>query len=179
MSDIEKQLILRLKTNDSKAFDELFLNYYGKVFNMALRFLNTKEDAEEIVQNTFIAVWENRNEIDENRSFPAYLMGIARNIVFNVVKRKLYKSRFVDHYLRTANTLDYSTEETILFQELKSAIENAWEELPPKRKTIFYLSRKEGLSYKEIAERLNITESTVNTQLSKALDFFRDKLMEV
>lgn len=174
----EKQLLSRLKNHDQKAFDEIFSHYYSRIFNLAYHFLHSREEAQEIVQIVFIAIWENRVQIDEQKSFSAYIQSIARHTIYNQLKKAVYRQRFVDFTLNQAEAEEAATEDAYQFKELQEMLENAISELPPRRREIFWLSRTKGLSYKEIALKLSITESTVNTQISKSIEFLRKKVQE-
>lgn len=178
MSYDEKQLISRLKDNDQKAFDEIFNHFYPRVYNLAFQFLHSREEAQEIVQIVFIAVWENRLQIDTERNFSAYIQSIARHTIYNQLKRAVYRQRFIDYSLKHAETEEIASDDSYQFKELQEVLEKAISELPPRRREIFYLSRNKGLSYKEIAAKLSITESTVNTQISKSIEFLRKKVKE-
>jgi len=174
----EKQLVSLLKENNQKAFDEIFKHYYSQVFNLAYHFLHSREEAQEIVQIVFIAIWENRFQIDVNKSFSAYIQSIARHTVYNQLKREVYRQRFIDYSLKQAESENAVCDDSYQYKELQEVLENAISELPPRRREIFYLSRNKGLSYKEIASKLSITESTVNTQISKSIEFLRKKVQE-
>jgi RNA polymerase sigma-70 factor (ECF subfamily) len=174
----EKQLISRLKNNDQKAFDEIFNHYYSRIFNLAYHFLHSREEAQEIVQVVFIAIWVNRLQIDTEKSFSAYIQTIARHTIYNQLKRAVYRQRFIDFSVKQAEAEQSVAENTYEYKELQELLENAIAELPPRRREIFYLSRSKGLSYKEIATKLSITESTVNTQISKSIEFLRKKVAE-
>jgi RNA polymerase sigma-70 factor (ECF subfamily) len=178
MLNDEKQLLSRLKNNDQKAFDEIFRHYYSRIFNLAYHFLHSREEAQEIVQIVFIAIWENRFQIDEQKSFPAYIQSIARHTIYNQLKKAVYRQRFIDFTIKQTETEEAAVEEAYQYKELQEVLENAIAELPPRRREIFYLSRSKGLSYKEIALKLSITESTVNTQISKSIEFLRKKVKE-
>ncbi|NJK96749.1 MAG: sigma-70 family RNA polymerase sigma factor [Bacteroidales bacterium] len=116
--------------------------------------------------------------MDGEKSFPAYIQSIARHLIYNQLKRAVYKQRFIDLSLQKGEISENLAEEYIHFRELQQILENAVSELPPRRREIFNLSRNEGLSYKEIASRLSVQESTVNTQISKAIEFLREKLKD-
>lgn len=169
----DKILVKSLKDDDVNAFNELYKRYHSRVFQLGKRFLPYKEDAEEIVQMVFIAVWDNRNKIDENQNFGSYILSIARHGIYNTLRKAVYRQGYID-YLRQ-NVVDHTfvTEEVVLFNELETRLHDILESMPPKRREIFKLHREEGLSYKEISERLSITSSTVNTQLTKALEYIR------
>ncbi len=175
----ETNLIRRLKQDDEKAFNILFYQHHARVYNLARSFLRYKEDAEEIVQIVFIALWENRSRIDEDQSLSAYILTIARHWIYNTIKKSIYRHGYLEHLQTQNKSLEYVTEDVVLFNELNSIVDKLTNELPPKRSEIFRLSRNEGLSYREIANRLSITESTVNTQLTKALDYVRKNIKSV
>jgi RNA polymerase sigma-70 factor, ECF subfamily len=172
----ETNLINRLKQGDEKAFNILFYQHHARVYNLAKRFLPFKEDAEEIVQIVFIALWENRQKIDENQSLSGYILTIARHWIYNTIKKNIYRQGYLEHLQQQSSALEYVTEDLVQFNELNALVDKLTNELPPKRSEIFKLSRNEGLSYKEIAHRLSITESTVNTQITKALDYVRKNI---
>jgi RNA polymerase sigma-70 factor, ECF subfamily len=172
----ETNLINRLKQGDEKAFNILFYQHHARVYNLAKRFLPFKEDAEEIVQIVFIALWENRQKIDENQSLSGYILTIARHWIYNTIKKNIYRQGYLEHLQQQSSALEYVTEDLVQFNELNALVDKLTNELPPKRSEIFKLSRTEGLSYKEIAHRLSITESTVNTQITKALDYVRKNI---
>jgi len=172
----ETNLINRLKQDDEKAFNILFYQHHARVYNLAKRFLPDKEDAEEIVQIVFIALWENRQKIDENQSLKGYLLSITHHWIYNTIKKSVYRQGYLEHLEQQNNSLEYVTEDIVQYNELNTLVDKLINELPPKRSEIFKLSRNEGLSYKEIAHRLSITESTVNTQITKALDYVRKNI---
>jgi RNA polymerase sigma-70 factor (ECF subfamily) len=172
----EKNLIRRLKQDDEKAFNILFYQHHARVYNLARRFLPYKEDAEEIVQIVFLAIWENRNQIDETLSLSGYILTIARHWIYNTIRKSIYRQGYLEHLQNQNKSLEFVTEDIVLYNELNALLDKLTAELPPKRREIFRLSRNEGLSYREIARRLSITESTVNTQLTKALDYIRKNI---
>lgn len=175
MQSEEQYLIRQLQSGDEKSFNKLFTQYHARIFNLCRKFLPLKEDAEEIVQIVFIAVWENRLQIDENKSFGGYVYAIARHWIYNTLKKRLYQQGYID-YLSKRGTYDFVTEDEVLFNELNMHLERLIADLPPRRREIFLLSHKEGLSYKAIAQQLSITESTVNTQLTKAVEYIRNNI---
>ena len=175
----EENLISRLKLDDEKAFNILFYQHHARVYNLARRFLPFKEEAEEIVQIVFIALWENRKRIDEHQSLSGYILTIARHWIYNTIRKSIYQQGYIDHLQQQNQSLDYVTEDAVLYNELNNLVDKFAKELPPKRSEIFRLSRNEGLSYREIANRLSISESTVNTQLTKALDYIRKNIKSV
>ena len=171
-------LVAQLNEGNKEAFEQLFYMYYSRVFNLARRYYLSKENSEEITQQVFIIIWEKRNSIDRDQSFESYLLAIARNLVINYLKRKTYVQRYINYVFHNESDSDFVTENIVAYQDLQNCLEYLINQLPPRRKQIFLLSRNSGLSYKDIAQELSLTESTVNTQITKALEFLREKLKQ-
>ena len=172
-SENEKTLVLELKTGDETAFKKLFHQYYNKIFFYALSYLKIKEDAEEIVHDTFVQIWNAKKNLNNDKSFEAYVRTISRNLIYNQIKKKSYHQLYLDYVKAKKENASYNTEEQINFAELKQLTNEAFENLPPRRREIYRLSRMEGLSHQEIAENLGISIRTVKDQMSKALTDIR------
>ena len=168
-----KNLVVGLKNGDVGAFDEAYKLHHDRVFQLAMRFLPYREDAEEIVQIVFIAIWNNRKRIDENQPLVPYIFSIARHSIYNALRKAVYRQAYFDYLVHHSTAHNYVTEEVVLYNELDAILHQCMESMPPKRREIFRLFREEGLSYKEISERLSIKASTVNSQLTKAIDYIR------
>jgi RNA polymerase sigma-70 factor, ECF subfamily len=171
-------LIRRMAEGDQDAFEKLFHLYHKKVYLFAVRLLPSAEDAEEVVQNVFLSIWNQREKLYISVSFSSYLFGIVRHMVYSFIERKVRHEAFVEYYIE--HNLEYSfvTEEDVLFRELENLLHRLIQELPERRREIFKLSRVEGLSYKEISERLGISENTVDTQIRHALAHLRSYIVE-
>lgn len=172
-----KKLVSQLKKGDVNAFDRLFKEYSDKVYNFCRRLLNKESDAEDVTQEVFIALWNNREKIDPDASISAYISGIARNQIFSVYRKRYYSQRYLLHLSHTGTKNESVTEDTINYRQLNELFQKHLEKLPPKRREIFKLSRIDGLSYKDIAQKLDISENTVDVQIRKALDYFREKFL--
>ncbi|MFP3861245.1 MAG: RNA polymerase sigma-70 factor [Bacteroidales bacterium] len=169
----DSHIIQKIKEGDDLAFETLYNKYSAKVYYFALRFLKNKEDAEGLTQDIFIKVWENRNSLRTDLSLNSYIFTITKNTIFNKNRRKINEQAYVE-YLKNHldNTYD-QTENDILLNEIKSWIDDTIEKLPAKRSYIFKLSRFEGLSYKEISQKLNISERTVEAHIHLAIKEIR------
>jgi RNA polymerase sigma-19 factor, ECF subfamily len=167
--NIDRSLVLRLKESDNQAFEKLFNKYNKKVFYFALRYNNSKEDAEGVVQDVFIKIWNERKTLKEDLSFNSYVFTITKNHLFNMNRKKLnekaYREFFIHHYTR----IDNKPEENIIYSDLKQKIDDIIDDLPAQRKKIFIMSRREGLSNKEIAGKLGLSVRTVEVHISLAL----------
>jgi RNA polymerase sigma-70 factor (ECF subfamily) len=173
-SNEEKILVFYLKQGSSKAFEQLFLNYHKKLYNFCKQILNSKEESENLVQSVFMEIWKNRIGIDEEKSFNGYLFKIAKSRVYNTLRKKINEKVYLEYIAGNNNIQEIA--DGYESKQLADTLENLIDSMPERRKEIFRLSRDKGLTYKEIAKQLQISENTVDTQIRNALDFLREKL---
>jgi len=165
-----------VKRGDTASFEFLFNNMSDKVYGFSYSLLKNREEAKEVVQETFFRLWIHRHQILEEYSVQSYLFSIAKNIVISNIRKKNVRHGQKIIYGQDAD--ENYTEKQILFQELKEQVEGLVNKLPAKRREIFILSREKGMSNKEIATHLNISVQTVNNQISSAISFVREHLDE-
>ncbi len=175
----EKELVEKLKFGDSFAFEVLFYKYRNKVKGFATKMVPSQIDPEETVQEVFIKLWLKKEMIDPEKDFQSYLFSIAKNLILDhlksAVNRKLY---FVDEHFQQDILSDESLDGTIPV-DFEAQMLSLIEQIPERRREIFRLSRFEGMTYKQIAERLNITENTVDSQIRNALAFLRKEFRKI
>jgi len=167
-------LLLRLKASDHTAFSDIFLMYHKQVYLFCCKSLS-KEDAEEIAQNVFMIVWENRNKIDTQYSFSAYLFSIARHQVYNTIRSKLAQKTFLEKYIQHIEPdeiQEYDDSTEVMKENMKKIIN----QFPDRQREIFKLSRVYKMTYREIAEQLGISENTVDTSIRRSLAILRKVL---
>lgn len=173
----EKEELELLRNVSMQSFENLYHRYSGKLYNFVMKL--SKGDtyiAEELVQRTFIKVWETKEYVNPDKSFISYLCTIAKNMLLNEYEHQTVQYIYHAYVKLNLMDIDSSTEKEVDKDLLEEYINILAENLPPKRKEIFVLSRKEGFSNKEISKQLNISESTIETQLSKALAFMKNQL---
>jgi RNA polymerase sigma-70 factor (ECF subfamily) len=179
MSFEEKKAIKLLNNASVEAFEQLYLRYSAKLYNFVMKM--SKGDgylAEELVQRTFIKIWENREKINPEKSFISYLCTIAKNMLLNEYDHQMIQFVYREYVLNINTEAENTTEKYVDVSLLEEYVNKLINQLPPRRKTIFLLSRKEGLSNKKISEKLKISESTIETQLSKAVSLMKNALKE-
>lgn len=176
INDNEIFLIRAFKKGDQRAFEKLFERHHKKLYAYLMRLFDSKEDAEEIVQESFIKIWEKREEFIEGYSFDAFLFKIAKNTFLNFVREKVNRKVFEDHFQLIHELETESADDYVIFNETREIIQLIIGEMPPKRREIFILRKIEGLSRKEIAEKLGISVVTVDSQLLKANNYLKDEL---
>lgn len=166
----ELDCLRRLKTGDERAFDALFGHYSALVYRFAYSYLKARPEAEEIVQECFLKIWEKRESLRDDIPLKGYLFTTAHNAILNQLRHNQHHLRFQAH---TAALDPVQVGNGAEFAELEAVYRAALEKLPPKRREIFMLSRQQGLSYPEIAAQLNLSVKTVEAQMSHALKFLR------
>jgi RNA polymerase sigma-70 factor (ECF subfamily) len=166
----------RLRMDDRTVIDEIYAVYHKKIFRFSMAYLKNEDDAYDVVQEVFITMWENRLILRKDTNFDAYLFTVAKNAVLSLFRKRVTEQKYMDYLSEMALSNTEGTEELTDYLFLKERYEKLIEQLPPKRKEIFILSREKGLSNKEIAAMRGISEKTVEDHLSKALFFFKQHL---
>ncbi len=172
-------IIIGLKSGSFEAFEKVYKLYSGKLYNFVMKISRGDSYwAEEVVQRTFVRLWEIHDQINPDKSLISYLCTIAKNLLLNIYQRQTVEYIYAEYVLESAQEYsDNNIDDVLDGKLLEKYIDRLAEELPPSRKKIFIMSKRKNLSNKEIALELNISESTVATQLSLALKFMKDKLM--
>jgi RNA polymerase sigma-70 factor (ECF subfamily) len=172
----EREIVLRLIDGDEDAFCELYATYKNRLLYFAMRFVKSRDFAEDIFQDAFTVIWQGRRFIDPNASFSSYLYTIMRNRILNQIRDMEKEDTLKESILSQA--IDYSddTKNNILSGDLKNIIQKAFESLTPRQQEIFRMSREELLSHKEIADKLGISIHTVQEHISLALHTIRTYL---
>lgn len=169
--------IQRLKKGEIASFEFLYKTWSGKLYNFVMRISNGDSYlAEEMVQTAFIKVWENRQTLDDEKSFGAYLCTIAKNDLTNTYRHRMLEYLYHEYIKHDSKDGENNTEKDVEYHLLDEYISSLIERLPPARKKIYLLSRQQRLSNREIASLLNISENTVESQLTKASSFLREEV---
>ena len=168
--------VQRLKLDDRTVIDEIYALYHSKIFRFSLAYLKNEEDAYDVVQEVFIKLWENRLVLKKDTNFDAFLFVIAKNAVLSLFRKRATEQKYLDYLAQAATSNTQGTEEQIDYTFLKERYKQLIDQLPPKRKEVFRLSREKGLSNKEIALMKGIAEKTVEDHISKSLFFFKQHL---
>lgn len=157
-----------------KAFDAIYNKYCHKLHGFVFRYLKQKEDAEGIVQEVFIKIWESRSKINTYSSFESFLFTIAYNATISLLRKRMSESKS-KVYLKTFQELSSgdSIIDELHYKDLDHKFQTLLEQLSPRQKEIYRLSREEGLSHKDIAAKLDISENTVKNHMVTSLKFLR------
>lgn len=171
----EKELLELASKGDQAAFSTIFMCYKDKLYTFLFRLTNSPEQTEDIIQEAFMKLWQNREQLPQIEHFSAYLFQITRNRAINAFKR-LAKESSILAEINLRPVPDASNPSTVLaFKELKQLLHQALQQLPPRQQLIFRLSREQGLKHEEIAAQLNLSTSTVKNHLVQALRKIRQQ----
>ncbi|MCG6191015.1 RNA polymerase sigma-70 factor [Maribellus maritimus] len=172
----ENQLTERIKSDDVDAFKKLYDLYCQQLLKFISQYLKETTEAEEIIQDVFLSVWENRKNLQIDKSVKSYLFRIAVNKVYNHLKRKVVERKFQYYLIHNDINSENDIEDKIYFKELKETIDQIISQLPDKQRKIFQLSRLDGTPHSEIAKKFNISIRTVENQIYRAGKFIKSKL---
>ncbi|RZK26511.1 MAG: RNA polymerase sigma-70 factor [Flavobacterium sp.] len=173
----DAEVISLMSEGNSVAYTELYNRYYYLAFVFAFKKLRDEETAKDIVQELFVNIWEKRAGITRVNNFASYVFTAVRNRVFDIISHENVKSKYIESIVAHSITFENTkTDHLIREKQFREYIEQSIKQLPKKMREIFELSRKSDLTYSEIAEKLSISESTVNNQITNALNRLRTKL---
>lgn len=174
----ESKLLDDFANGDDRAFEKLFKTYYEPACRYVIRIIRDSDTTEEIVQATFVNLWEKRTLIRSDISFKSYLFRAAYNTALNYIKHRKVVSTYV---AKKQDRISEIKRDFVSHQpdfELQRRIDDALNDLPPQCQKVFRLSREEGLKYHEIAEELGISKKTVEVHMGKALKLLRASLKD-
>ncbi|MFD2581542.1 RNA polymerase sigma factor [Pedobacter vanadiisoli] len=170
------ELILLINQEEEQAFTEIYNRYWEKMVSYAVRLTKSEEEAADIVQEIFVSIWNRRTTLVVKTTLGAYLIRSTRNLCLRYIERNIHTGDFLDKITEQAVDNSLNIEESISLKELQENIDLGIAKLPKKMREVYLLSRDEQLSYREIAEKLNIAEGTVKKQVSNALKIIADSL---
>lgn len=171
-----KELALQLGNDDKTALDMIYNYYYPRLYVFAKRFLKVEDDINDILQEVFVKLWENRKNIKNVETFNAWIFTITKNTVVSYFREKIKLTEFESRVREMATNEGYLTDTSAEYEDIKEKVGQLIEQLPEKRKHIFKLSREQGLSNKEIAAEMGISIKTVEDHIMHAIRFLKDKL---
>ncbi|MGE5429399.1 MAG: RNA polymerase sigma factor [Methylococcaceae bacterium] len=172
-SHTEQQLVSLLRGGSQLAFERLFESYSQKLYRFSLSYLKSETEAEEIVQEVFLKLWENRRQLKNETSFQSYLFTIAFNAIRKHFNRKSRKEQYAAQILESLASEHASMETNSDYELLVAKLEQLIGQMPERRKEIFIKRKKEGISVRDIALSMNISPKTVENQVTEAMNFLK------
>lgn len=167
-----EQLLVAVQVGDSSAFNELYYRYAKKVRAFAYRFVRCNEEADELTQQTFVRLWDARETIDAGKNFEAFLFTMVRNNFLAALRRKGRFAGFKQEQELAEPSIS-SIDHYIDYKESHRLATDAIELLPPQARTVYMMSRRDGLSHEDISHEMQISKNTVNNHIKKSLGIIR------
>jgi len=174
----EIELLANLAAGDQHAFTVIFEHYQRFVFSFSKKLTSSDEDAAEVVQDIFLKIWLNRENLKQIKSFGAYLNRLVRNQSLNVIRHQLQHTKSTDVLRRTLTETDESTLLELEFNDINNLLNQVIAELSPQQRKVYQLCHQQGLKYNEAAAEMNISAQTVNDYMKDALKKIRAHFKE-
>ena len=165
----EKELLLKVSEGDSIAFGHLFDRYYGLIYSASFRYLKVHDLAEDMVQSSFLKIWEKRFSLPKVDRFDHYLYRVARNEMADHFRKHSKRDKHIQRIRELFEEETGSPEDLLITKQKRAMIADVISNLPPQQQTAYKLSRDEGLSYQEIADRMHLSVNTIKVHISQAL----------
>ncbi len=172
----DRHWIENIRMGDDESFEFLFKKYYFPLARFAWRYVNSKAIAEELVQELFTILWEKRKELNTDGSVRSYLYKSVRNLSLNHLKHQGIKNEYDRQWMEDKENPEIKFRDEYREQQIREAIAKAIEELPERSKMTYKLHRYDGLTYSEIAEVMDVSVKTVESQMTRTLKMLRESL---
>jgi RNA polymerase sigma-70 factor, ECF subfamily len=174
---LDSELISGLQTGQKDKFDQIYKQYWAELYAFARKRVNSQEDAKDILQDLFVVIWTKRESLNITTSIKSYLYTALRHRIINYYNSKSTEAEYFDILSKIEHFND-STDEKVTENEIITIIDKSLDKMPSKMREIFELSRYKGLSAKEIASQLQLSEQTVRNQISNALKYLKIGLID-
>lgn len=173
----EKVLLKNLAARDIFTFEEVYKKYNKKIFNFSLRCMKNRQEAEEIVQEVFLNLWEYCQELRKDSNLNAWLFTVTLNAIRKRFRKRSVEKKHIEQYSARIES-EYRNTPDILYSDLLDRATHIIDRLPSQQKRVFLLRKDKGLSSAEIAKELNLSKKTVENHLYRANAFLRKALKE-
>ncbi|POY35101.1 RNA polymerase subunit sigma-70 [Solitalea longa] len=161
---------------DEAMFKELFDLYASRIYKFGNSYLKSSLDAEELVQDVFVRVWNKRQELDLSKNIQSYIFKIAVNLIYDQLRKRKLEKMHAELSVFQQTEEDDSTWNKLALNDLQSQLNTLVAQMPEQRRQVFTMSRFDGLSYDEIAQQLNISKRTVENQVYRAMAFLKEHI---
>ena len=172
----DEELMQEIKADNMFAFDVLYKKYSKKLYKFGYSILKSKEETENLIQDVYLNLWENRHKVEKDSSVKSYVFTITYNSAISVIRKKAKESQFVE-YLKSLQQINIEPVNVELeYNELTKKLDEIVKALPQRQKEVYLMHKVDGLKYSEITERLHISVNTIENHMSRALKTIRKKL---
>lgn len=174
--DQDFQVVEQLRAGEKEAFRYLFDTYGSRIYAFGLSYLKNKSDAEELLQEVFLKLWEIKNDLDSAKSVKSLLFKICINLIYDQVRRKNVQQAYLNYSGINHATSSENTWDEVIYEDTNRNLQRLIASIPEQRQRIFRMSKEQGLSNEEIAGQLNLSQRTVENQLYRAINFLKNQL---
>jgi len=171
-----QKLVPQIKKGEKSAFETMYNFYAPKIYAFALSQLKNPQLAEEYVQEVFLKIWDCRKKLDESKKFKSFVFKITVNLIYDFIRKKNLEIAFEKQHLLLQDKNGNNTWEQVIYNDMLIRVNELVEKMPNQRKNIFYLSKNQGLTNNEIAQKLGLSKRTVENQLYRAIQFLKSNL---
>jgi len=169
----EEMLVRKLRDGDPFAFEKIFSQYSKKLYHFSFSYLKSEADAEDIVEEVFFKLWQNRKMLKTETSFQSYLFTITLNFIKRYFNRRSHDDKFKRELLSWVTAGNNRSDSSMIYRDLLDKLDSLINQLPEKRKQIFIERKQNEKPVKQIAEEMGISPKTVENQLTQALHFLK------
>lgn len=174
----ECNLLIKLGAGEETAFNTLYKLYGNRVYNRLLKLTQSEQIADELLQDTFVILWNKRHTINPDLPIKSWLYKVAENEVYQLYRKIARDKKLQEHIVSTFIETYSHTEEGLFYKESEELLNKAMEQLSPQRKEVFKLCRIDGLSYQEAANQMGVSVSTVSNHLVQATNLVRTYIFQ-
>lgn len=176
IDDRDREIVEQLREGSKDTFHLLFDRFGPKIYAFALSYLKNESDAEELLQEVFLKLWEVRATLDCSKNLKSFLFKICINLIYDLFRRKNIEQVYLTHSSHQIHSSENDTWQEIIYNDMYGKLQQLIAMMPEQRQRIFRLSKEEGLSNDEIASQLNLSKRTVENQLYRAVAFLKDRM---
>jgi RNA polymerase sigma-70 factor (ECF subfamily) len=173
----DKEIVEQLRGGSKEAFRLLFDELGPKIHAFAFSYLKNEADAEELLQDVFLKLWEIRSSLDSSRNIKSLLFKICINLIYDFIRRKNIEQAYLEYSGRNNSVNVENTWNEVIYNDMLNNLQRLVANMPEQRQRIFRLSREDGFSNEEIAKQLDLSRRTVENQLYRAVSFLKDKIV--
>ena len=170
----DTELARKINAGEKNAYQELFERYAPRIYQFSLSYLKNSADAEELVQDVFLKIWEKRETLDQSKNIKSFIFKVAVNTIYDFIRHKNIENAFADFARANFETNSDNTWHTVIYDEMQENLQKLVAQLPGQQQKIFQLSKEEGLTSDEIAVKLNLSKRTVDNHLYRAVSFLKE-----
>ncbi len=179
----DNEMVAGLREGNKIVIDHIYYKYHKRIYAFALSLLKVDDDSQDIVHEVFVKLWNHRHELESDTKIESLIFTITRNVVLSLFRKQATENKYRNHIIneieRERETGEQNTENLLDYNLLKEKIDILVNKLPSKSRHVYILSRDQGLTNREISEKLNIAEKTVENHITRSLAFLKKHLHEI